>query len=309
MKKYVWLALGTVAALVGVWLTDGWLHPEPPTVATQVLQAQPIEQTVMCSGRVQTGDTDNIYMKLPCVAQTVYVEKGDAVKKGDVLFTVDTEATLETLASSGQTVSKIDTTAIDTTVTAPINGVVDSITVQEGDVISSAKPCVVISSNEQLQVKVEIGEQDVKYIKTGQPVHIHGVAFSKDTYAGTVVSVSSTATEQYSGTATETIVEAVVEIDPTEWDDSLRLGLTATTDIVVDSEENGLIVPYDCVLQDEQQQEYVYVYQRGRAIKRVIETGWELRDGFQVVSGLSAGERIITEPAVISEDGMSVQTR
>ena len=101
----------------------------------------------------------------------------------------------------------------------------------------------------------------------------------------------------------------MVEIEPNDQDESLRLGLTATADIVVDEQENGLVVPYGCVLQDDDGQEYVYLYQNGQAVKRVIETGWELRDGFQVVSGLSAGEGLITEPALISEEDMPIVKR
>lgn len=309
MKKYVWLAVGTAMVLGGIWLADGWLNPDPLSVPTQTIEPTAIERTVMCSGRVRTGDTDKVYMKWPCVAQTVYVEKGDTVKKGDVLFTVDTEATLETLASAGQSITNLDRIEFDTTVTAPISGVVDSITAEAGETVSTAKPCAVISSNEQLQLAVEIGERDVKHVQIGQAVHIRGSAFSKDTYAGEVLSIAAAATEQYSGTSAETVVEAVVGIDPDDWDNSLRLGLTATADIVVDRDEHGIVVPYDCVLQDDDQQEYVYVYENGCAVKRVIETGWELRDGFQVEKGLAAGDRVITEPALITANGMAVQAR
>ena len=309
MKKYVWLAVGTAFVMGTIVWANGFLHPAPTAVSTMQLEPVSIERTVMCSGRVRTGDTDQVYMKWPCVAQTVHVKKGDTVKAGDVLFTVDAEATLETLASAGQSVDHLDVSSFDTDVTAPISGVVDSINVEEGKAVSSAKPCAVISSDEKLRLLVEIGERDVKYVHRGQTVHISGAAFTKERYAGRVLSVSSTATEQYSGTSAETVVEATVEIDPADCDESLRLGLTATADIVVDRQENGLVVPYDCVLQDANGQEYVYIYENGYASKRIIETGWELRDGFQVVSGLAAGDQLITEPALITENGASVQAR
>lgn len=309
MKKYVWLAIVTGCVIGGIWWVNGIVHPEPTAVSVKTLSASAIERTVMCSGKIQTGDTDQVYMKWPCVAQSVNVKKGDTVKAGDVLFTVDEQATIETIGSAGQSITDVSALKIDTIVKAPISGVVDSISVQAGQTISSTKPCVVISSDERLQLLVEIGERDVKYVRVGQPVHIRGAAFMKERYTGRVLSISSTAIEQYSGTSSETVVEAVVEIEPNDQDESLRLGLTATADIVVDEQENGLVVPYGCVLQDDDGQEYVYVYQNGQALKRVIETGWELRDGFQVVSGLVAGESLITEPALISADAMAVVKR
>lgn len=311
MKKYIWLIVGTVVAFAGVWGVRAWMYPEPVAVRTQTLESGVIQRLVMCSGRVETGDTDRLYMEMPCVADTVYVEEGSAVKKGDVLFTVDKEATVQTLVSAGSGLSvDPDDIVIDTKITAPISGVIATLNVEEGAAVSVSKPCVVISSSETLQVTVEIGERDIKNIRVGQLARISGAAFSKAAYNGTVKSISSSAKQQYgSTTATETVVEAVVEIDPTELDDSLRLGLTATTDIVIDEHENGLVVPYDAVMQDADGHEYVYVLKSGRAVKRVIETGWELRDGFQVTAGLSAGDVIITEPAMITADGMAVRAR
>lgn len=311
MKKYIWLILGTVAAFAGVFGFRAWFYPEPTAVRTQILESMPIQRLVMCSGRVETGDTDRLYVEIPCVADTVYVSEGTAVKKGDVLFTVDKEATVQTLASAGNGLNiNADDITIDTTITAPISGVIETLNVEEGAAVSVSKPCVVISSSEALQVTVEIGERDIRNICVGQPARISGAAFTKEVYNGTVKSIASSAKQQYSSTtAAETVVEAVVEIDPADLDDSLRLGLTATTDIVIDEQAQGLVVPYDAVMQDDDDREYVYVLENGRAIKRIIETGWELRDGFQVVSGLSAGETIITEPAMITADGMSVYAR
>lgn len=311
MKKYIWLILGTVVAFVGVWGAKAWFRPEPTAVKTQTLESIPLERTVMCSGRVETGDTDRVYTEIPCIADHVYVAEGDLVKKGDVLFTVDKEATMQTLASSGGSVHiNADALEVDTSVTAPISGVVASVNVEEGGAVSVSKPCVVISSSEELQVRVEIGERDIKNIRVGQPAYISGAAFSKEVYSGTVKSIASSAKQQYSSTSsTETVVEAVIEINQDDLDPSLRLGLTATTDIVIEEQADGLVVPYDCVMQDEDDQEYVYVLQNGQAKKRLIETGWELRDGFQVASGLSAGDTIITEPAMITADGMLVCAR
>ncbi len=311
MKKYIWLILGTAVAFAGVFGFRAWLYPEPTAVRTQTLESMPIQRLVMCSGRVEAGDTDRLYMQIPCVADAVYVTEGTAVKKGDLLFTVDKDATIQTLASSGSGVHiDPDDLTIDTTVTAPISGVIETLNVEEGATVSVSKPCVVISSSEALQVTVEIGERDIKNIRVGQPARISGAAFAKDVYNGTVKSIASSAKQQYSTTtASETVVEAVVVIDAAELDSSLRLGMTATTDIVIDEQADGLVVPYDAVMQDDEDREYVYILENGRAVKRIIETGWELRDGFQVTSGLSAGETIITEPAMITADGMSVYAR
>ena len=65
------------------------------------------------------------------------------------------------------------------------------------------------------------------------------------------------------------------------------------------------ILPYEAVSQDEKG-EYVYVYESGRAYKRYIETGEELANGVEILSGLSETEEIIADPSVIRADGSIV---
>ena len=84
------------------------------------------------------------------------------------------------------------------------------------------------------------------------------------------------------------------------------MGLTARARLVVGSTKDALVVPYDYVLQDEAGTEYVYVYQEGRAIRRDVTAGEELSEGYLIVSGLSAGDRIVQEPASIKKDGETV---
>ena len=68
-------------------------------------------------------------------------------------------------------------------------------------------------------------------------------------------------------------------------------------------------MPYECVLQDEGGNEYVYAYADGRAVRRDIVSGEEWSTGFHVVSGLQAGDQVILNPDRISRDGEAVTAR
>ena len=133
-----------------------------------------------------------------------------------------------------------------------------------------------------------MGEKDLRKIQVGQAVRVSGMAFDKENYTGTLTYVSPSARQQVSGTTTETVVDAVVTLQET--DASLRPGLTAKASVVTGSVPDVIIAAYEDVLQDEEGNEYLFVYRNGRACKRVIITGSERSEGFEIVSGLEAGK-------------------
>lgn len=307
MKKYLALFLVTGVLIAGVVTTGKILDKPNPQVSVYALKPQLVEKTVLCSGTVESAESLSVYTDMSCIAGQVLVKAGDQVKRGDVLFTVDVDATKEVLATAGglspDTLPDIELTR---EIVAPASGIVTTLNAAQGEITDGAKPCAVISSSEDLQVKVSIHEKDIKNAKVGQRAAVSGSAFSKDSYMGELTYISPSARQQYVGSISETVVDAIITLDKDELDESLRMGLTARARLVVGSTKDALVVPYDYVLQDEAGTEYVYVYQEGRAIRRDVTAGEELSEGYLIVSGLSAGDRIVQEPASIKKDGETV---
>lgn len=304
MKKYVWLTMTTIAALIGVLTAGNLAGGDPVEVSVLTLETKTVEKTVSCSGKIEAAESKKVYTDVSCVAGEVLVEAGQKVEKGDVLFTVDVDATKQVLATlGGVSPDNVPDGEVRREVTAPVSGVITTLNAAEGEMTDSGKPCVVISPDDTLQVSVAIHERDIRDVQVGQSVKVSGVAFEKKSYTGTVKSIATTARQQITGTSSATVVDAVVELAAEELDDSLRLGLTAKAQVVVSSSPDALVVPYAYVLEDEEGREYVYLYQNGRAVKRVIQTGDELAAGFQIVEGLQAGDRVIANPDAVPEDG------
>lgn len=310
MKKYGWLAGITLLAIAGVLIAGKVTRTEPLEVSVITLESGSAVKTVSCSGQIEASESREVYTEVSCIAQEVLVTAGQEVKAGDVLFTVDVDATRQVLAAMGGLSSdSLPGEPVSTAVTAPVSGIVTTLNTAEGELTDASKPCVVISPSGALQVKVTIHERDVRDVRVGQQALVSGVAFAKESYPGTVKSISPSARQQYNGSVSETVVDAVVELQPDALDDSLRLGLTAKAQLIVSSEENALVVPYEAVLQDDQEREYVYVVENGRAVKRVIETGDELRSGLRVTAGLAARDRLVENPESISKSGVPVVVR
>ena len=309
-KKYVWLIVLTLTAISGI-LLGGYLTKTPPVeVRVVTLQPQLVEQTVSCSGKIEAAKSQNVYLDMPCVAGEVYVQGGQEVEQGDVLFTVDVDATKQVLAQAGGLgVSQIADEAIAKEVTATVSGVVSTLNVTPGSLTDTSKPCAVIASSDTRRVKIAVREQDLQKVAIGQRVTVTGSGFRKDSYTGVLTELASSARQQLVGTVTETVVDAVVMLDQDQMDASLRVGLNAKAAVQVSSIPDALVVPYECVLQDEEGDEYVYAYADGRAVRRVFVSGEEWSTGFHVVSGLQTGDRIILDPEKVSGDGAPVVIR
>lgn len=153
----------------------------------------------------------------------------------------------------------------------------------------------------RVQVRVAVPENRLRLVAVGQTVQVTGAAFRRDTYTGTVVSLGE---EAYLSQTGGTVVDAVIALDVT--DASLRCGLTAKADICVNATD-GILLPYTAVCADENGQEYVYVLENARAVRRDITVAEELPDGVLIRSGVAAGERLITQPDKVSGDGAPVE--
>ena len=181
MKKYGILAVVTLLAISGILAAERWSEKEVAAVELYTMQPQAVEQTVVCTGTVESADSRNLYLDTPCIAGQVFFSAGQKVNKGDVLFTVDVDATKDALAAVGSSgLGGISGEALEgliqKEVTAPVTGVLTALNIKTGTLSDSAKPCAVISSSESLQIKVAVREKDLKSIAIGQSVQVSGTA-------------------------------------------------------------------------------------------------------------------------------------
>ncbi len=306
MKKYIWLAVATGLAITAVLGLGNIFKEKPITVSVVTVEQKAVQETVKCDGKVQAGNSKEVFVDAPCVAGTVYVSQGQKVNKGDALFSVNTEATKEVLSQMAGTSLGATELPLKTEITAPVSGVVSVLNVREGQTADYTQPCAVITSDSSRKIAVTVREQYLPLVKVGQAVTVSGVAFSK-TYHGTVESIGSTARQQYVGTVSETVVDAVVSLEDDANDSALRVGVNAQATIVVSTTENAMPIPYETIAQDENGKEFVYVYDgQGYARRREVQLGRETAEGVLVVSGISAGERLVQYPEQLSGNQVAV---
>ncbi len=161
----------------------------------------------------------------------------------------------------------------------------------------------IVKKGEQFCAVVAVNEADISLVETGQSVILSGAAFPDGSYSGTVNSISDTAytSALSSVSAPETVVDVVVFID--EGDTSkLRTGYSVTAQLKTGEERTLNMLPYSAICQDDRG-EYVYVLKNNTAVRRDIVTGMELSDKTEIISGVTAEDRVLSSPKLVYDGG------
>lgn len=305
MKKYVRLFCVTAALLLCAFAIPAIEEANLPEVTVAALKKEKIQETIVCSGTLREGDNEKLSCEVGIFPSEVKVKKGDRVEKGDLLIAVDRMQSTAVLASAeigGQLSGmNIDASAVPAAVYAPVSGTVSSVNVQQGKMASPSATLITISDSGSMQAVVQVSENQINEVKPNQQVRITGVGFRGNEYIGTVKEISSDAKQIMNGTAVQTVVEVSVAIK--DADEKLKAGFSSKAEIITMPEAEKLIVPYEAVEQDDDGNEFVYVYQDGRAEKCVITTGKEYNCGFEVLSGICEGENIVCDASQIKKAG------
>ncbi len=308
--RWIWLTTFTAVALIAMLVVQTRAYSSLPTVTTVVVQPTTVKETVVCGGNVRVAQGIEVIAPVPCVAGDVAVAVGDRVEKGDILLRIDRAATLAAAMSAGASEAQLSTAsaALPEAVVAPQAGVVSAVNAAAGEIVSNESPCVVLSEGGAVEIALAVRESMLPQLAVGQAVTVSGVAFAQESYNGTLSYIADSARSRVSGTTTETVVDAVVTLPVSQIDESLLPGLTAKAAVVTAVRDNVIVVPYEAVISDETG-EAVYCEQNGVAFRRAVTVGKELAQGVEIVGGLQAGERVVTDAAALDGLWIAVDTK
>lgn len=191
---------------------------------------------------------------------TVRNNESSVNNKEDSLTNSQLNATTSGLADKQQ-IRQLEEQIEACTVKAPINGLITSLSVEEGDTYSSTgnSAIAVIENTAAYEVEAEIDEYDISKIKVGQQVVIKTNGTGDTELDGTVTEIAPRATSgsDSANSSSDVTYKVTVSIDTPC--DELRLDMTAKLSIVIESKDNVLTVPYDAVQEAEDGTYYVEV--------------------------------------------------
>jgi len=214
------------------------------------------------------------------------------------------EVTLSRLevAAARQALEQAQKDLDEATITAPFDGTVGAVYVDEGDIIPppTMAPTVAIYfiTPNSLELKAEVDEIDIPDVKVGQSAVIEVDAIAYDLFDGTVTSVSPVPVIAAGLVLYEVTVSLAIPADA-----GVMVGMSATADIMIDKSENTLLVPERAVGLDGQGNTVVWVSVDGQLEQRTVVVG--ISDGLktEILEGLSEGDMVSVEKRATTAPG------
>ena len=213
----------------------------------------------------------------------------------------------EQVAAAKEDVQRAQTNLGYATITSPIDGIVLSKSVEEGQTVaasfSTPELFTIAQDLTNMQVVADVDEADIGDVKEGERVSFTVDAYPDDTFEGTVKQVRQEAT------TTNNVVTYEVVISAPNADLKLKPGLTANVTIYT-AERKGVLSVQSKALRFTPQKETVgkmkIVDQTGNAKNKVwtiegnsivahkVNIGMTDGTNTQILNGISAGVKVVT---------------
>jgi RND family efflux transporter MFP subunit len=173
----------------------------------------------------------------------------------------------------------------DASVLAPFDGAIQSRPASIGEFVSVGAPIATLVRTDPLRLRLEVPERECQMVRSGQAVRL-AVEGDTNVYTGQITRLSPALEE----TDRMLLVEADV---PNAG--SLRAGLYARAEIVVDERQQGLSVPGNALLTFAGIEKVLTIHE-GKVVEKPVTTGRRHSDWVEILSGAAAGTPVILDP-------------
>lgn len=186
---------------------------------------------------------------------------------------------------------------------SPVDGVITTMTADENYRVNTETTLFKVSDAKNMKVEVSLTDSEIQNIAVGQRVEISSDALPKgQQIEGTVSQISGVATKSANLDESNTTVSVKLS-DPK----GLRPGATINAIIYYKESKNVLKVPYSAVI-NENGKYYVFtVGKDNKVTKKEITVGETDNLYYEVSTGLSSGEKIITVVDETLQNGQKIK--
>ncbi|MEW6517264.1 MAG: efflux RND transporter periplasmic adaptor subunit [candidate division FCPU426 bacterium] len=248
-------------------------------IAVRVMNPKvgPVYDRISVSGTVSAKEEANAYSKVPGKLLRYVKAEGDWVRKDQVVAWVERD--------------EVGLTYEPAPVKAPIAGQVAQRFLEIGTAVSAGMggpgtPVALIVNPGQLEVKVNVIEKDAARVQPGQEALVRVDAYPTEVFRGRIDRVSPVVDRM-----TRTTL-VVVRLESPEG--KLKSGMFADVELIVGQKPSSLLLPREAVLKQNQQY-YVYVVEKDRAIRREVKPGWPQDAETEILNGIAPQDRVVVE--------------
>ena len=315
-----------------------------PLVSTLQVKAARFEHYLELQGDVQTKQNILLYPEMAGTLIQVLVKEGEPVRKGQLLARIDdggmasrldqlrtqtelAETTFErqkrlweqnigseiqylqaktNYEASVNAVKQAEAQLAKASIRAPFSGIVDDVLQEQGSTVNPAAGTAVfrLVNLGEMYVAIDVPESYLESVRPGKEVQI---------YLPVLGDSILTRVRQTGNFINPTNRSFSVEVPVPNQSGHIKPNLTARVRINDYTNEEALLIPPTVISENAEGDQYVFVAVNvgengiGKAEKRVITTGKSQGNDVEVLSGIKAGDHIITEGARRIREGQEIE--
>lgn len=343
MKKLIGIIIIVAAAAAGTW----YVNREPPSagrppfggpvpVAVEAVTPQPLIEVIEALGTARANESVTLTASLNETVRRVSFEDGDYVEKGTILVELSSEEESAQLAEAQANLDEarrqlvrledLDTKGIaapsdvdmaraaaeaaearlntviarldDRLIRAPFSGMLGFREVSPGTMLMAGTAITTIDDVSQIKLDFTVPETALGLMNPGGRIVARSVSWGDRDFTGVIRAVGS----RVDPVTRAFVVRAVIENE----DRALRPGMLLTVRVVT-QQKQALMVPERVIVQIGDNA-YVYVVDgENVAHRQTVQLGTRQSGLVEIVSGLAAGERVVTQGVIKLRDGVPVQ--
>lgn len=292
-------------------------------IAVEILTPSVFNNYIELQGSVVADEQVYLTSRVPGSVSKVYIKVGDRIRQGQVVAEIDDDMVIQqmeevkkrwelandvylkqealwkqNIGSEVQYLSaKNNKEALDKAIAtiqrsrelyqvkSPINGVVDECSVKVGQAAAPGMPMATVVNFSKLKVKVDAPETYAGKIRQGNIVSVlfpdlQKEVTSKIAYIGASVSPQNRTFK--------------VEIPIRSNEAGLLPNMATTVRVINYSNGNAIAIPINLIQKDLTNTDFVLVESLGRVKKMPVKIGQMYGEKAEILSGLKAGDKIIT---------------
>ncbi|OGU65339.1 MAG: hypothetical protein A2X62_08070 [Stygiobacter sp. GWC2_38_9] len=170
---------------------------------------------------------------------------------------------------------------------SPVDGIVGKRSIEPGMSAIPNYTSITLVKIEKVFARVPVSESEISSIKNGDKAKIKIGALNNSEFTGTVEEI---------GVMADPIAHTYkIKIGIVNTNRQIKPGMICNVTIYKNktNEAAGLFIPSRAVLVDEQGDNFVYVVDNNKAVRKYVKTGKLLKNGVEITEGLNDGEQIV----------------
>ncbi len=263
--------------------------------ATKLQQATITYQNALAKYNLDTNPSDS--QLAPLMLQLANAQLALALKK-QPYRQIDFESAKAAIQQTEAALDLVNLQLREVVIKAPFDGVISDLTISQGSRVNQQGVIGQLISN-KLEVNVNVPENNIAQIKEGQSASLQVTAYPGQDFPGVVTSIAPAANKD-----SRTFE---VKITPTRGTELLRSGMYANVSVLAEEKQDALLAPRTAIITIDDQPAVYVVQENNSVAQRPVTTGLFDKDSIEILSGLKAGETIVTAGQSSLTDGAKVE--